>query len=81
MKIKHSGSLLGAVTGLTMIAGSTASPASQIEGVNKELVCKRPHQNERQLKIHGCATRNYPEFPLAPVAPSPPSPPSPPYTS
>ena len=69
--------LLSAVTGASFIASGQEVRAELIDGVNKEIICKRPKTNERQLKIHSCQTMQYPLAPLAPagaVVPEPPAP-------
>ena len=72
--------LLSAITGAAMISNAQAE---LIDGVNKDIICKRPKTTERQLKIHSCSTRDYPLAPLAPTAPAggPTPDPTPPYTS
>lgn len=73
--------LLSAVTGATLLASGHEVRAELIDGVNKEIICKRPKQNERQLKLHSCQTMQYPLAPLQqlPVEPAPI--PDPPYSS
>ena len=85
MRKKLSGALLlGAVSGLSLITAQNAN-ASSINGVNNDIICKRPITTERQLKIHSCATSQYPLAPLAPsvpnIGPGPGPDPTPPYSS
>ena len=55
--------LLTAISGAAMIEEANARP---IDGVNKDIICKRPKTTERQLKLHSCATLQYGLVPLAP---------------
>lgn len=73
--------LLGAVTGAALIAAGQPASAELIDGVNKELICKRPKQNENQLKLHSCATFDYGLIPLEPATVPPEPEPVPPYSS
>lgn len=73
--------LLSAVTGLALMSPQNAN-AELIDGVNKDIICKRPKTTERQLKLHSCATMQYPLAPLAPSVPTNIDPePIPPYSS
>lgn len=71
---------LGAITGAALIAAGQPASAELIDGVNKELICKRPKQSENQLKLHSCATFEYQLAPPEPEAVPTPEP-TPPYSS
>ena len=58
--------LLTAISGTAMIAEASKANARPIDGVNKDIICKRPKTTERQLKLHSCATLQYGLVPLAP---------------
>ena len=72
---KYYSLLIGAVTGLTLINGQALS-----EPIDKEIVCKLPEYTQYPLKLHSCATLQYPLAPLQEPALAPPEP-IPPYTS
>jgi len=78
---KYSALILGAVSGMVFIAAQQEARAELRDGVNKEIICKRPKTNERQLKIHSCQTMQYPLAPLAPTNIQPEPTPTPPYSS
>lgn len=80
-KLLYSKILLGAVAGISLIAGSQEVKAELIDGVNKEIICKRPKTTERQLKLHSCATMQYPLVPFEPQINPDAPPPSGPYSS